>query len=84
MWLERYLIVVPSLSNPRLPRTEVLYQPSWVEWSLLASFVAFFVFLYGLFTKFFPIISIWEIEEGREHAVEEVTQRVRRLLPGTT
>jgi len=84
MWLERYLIVVPSLSNPRLPRTEVLYQPSWIEWSLLAAFVAFFVFLYGLFTKFFPIISIWEIEEGREHAIDEVTERVRKLLPGTT
>jgi len=83
MWLERYLIVVPSLSNPRLPRSEVLYQASWVEWSLLASFVAAFVFLYGLFTKFFPIVSIWEVRDGREHALDEVVERVKEVLPGS-
>lgn len=77
MWLERYLIVVPSLSNPRLPRSDVAYQASWVEWSLLASFVAFFILLYSLFTKFFPIVSIWEVQEGRDHALDEVTTRVK-------
>jgi len=81
MWLERFLIVVPSLSNPRLPRDAAAYGASWVEWSLLASFVAFFIFLYSLFTKFFPIISIWEIREGREHAVSEATERVLEGLP---
>ena len=81
MWLERYLIVVPSLSNPRLPRADVSYFPTWVEWSLLAGFLAMFVFLYGLFTKFFPIISVWEIREGREHALGEVADRVRATLP---
>jgi len=81
MWLERYLIVVPSLSNPRLVQPDVAYSASWIEWSLLASFLAFFVFLYALFTKFFPIISIWEIREGREHAVAEATARVQRGLP---
>ncbi|MBC8327841.1 MAG: polysulfide reductase NrfD [Planctomycetes bacterium] len=82
MWLERYLIVIPSLSNPRLPREEVSYAPSWVEWSLLASFLAAFIFLYGLFTKFFPIVSIWEVREGRERALDEVVARVREALPG--
>jgi len=81
MWLERYLIVVPSLSNPRLPRADVGYGPSWIEWSLLASFFAFFIFLYAVFTKFFLIISIWEIREGREHAISEATRRVQRGLP---
>jgi len=81
MWLERYLIVVPSLSNPRLPQADVGYGPSWVEWSLLASFFAFFIFLYAVFTKFFPIISIWEIREGRESAISEATQRVQSGLP---
>jgi molybdopterin-containing oxidoreductase family membrane subunit len=84
MWIERYLIVVPSLSNPRLPRADVSYFPSWVEWSLLASFVAMFVFLYGLFSKFFPIVSIWEVREGREHAVRHASERVRHALPGVS
>jgi Ni/Fe-hydrogenase subunit HybB-like protein len=82
MWLERFLIVVPSLSNPRLPMTAATYTPSWVEWSLLAAFVAIFILLYALFTKLFPIVSIWEIREGREKSVEEVTKRVESYLPG--
>jgi molybdopterin-containing oxidoreductase family membrane subunit len=81
MWLERFLIVVPSLSNPRLPLTAAAYTPSWVEWSLLAAFIAIFVLLYAVFTKLFPIVSIWEIREGRETSIEEVSARVRSYLP---
>lgn len=84
MWLERFLIVVPSLSNPRVPMTAPSYVPSWVEWSLFAAFLAMFVLLYALFTKFFPIVSIWEIREGREHSVSEVTTRVLSYLPETS
>jgi Ni/Fe-hydrogenase subunit HybB-like protein len=81
MWLERFLIVVPSLSHPRLPLTAATYTPSWVEVSLLAGFVAIFILLYAVFTKLFPIVSIWEIQEGRESSVEEVSTRVRSYLP---
>jgi Ni/Fe-hydrogenase subunit HybB-like protein len=81
MWLERFLIVVPSLSSPRLPLTAPSYIPSWVEWSLFAAFLSMFILLYALFTKFFPIVSIWEIQEGREHSVGEVTSRVLSYLP---
>jgi molybdopterin-containing oxidoreductase family membrane subunit len=81
MWLERFLIVVPSLSEPRLPLTAAAYSPSWVEWSLLAGFIATFILLYVLFTKLFPIVSIWEIREGREHSLEEVSKRVKSYLP---
>jgi molybdopterin-containing oxidoreductase family membrane subunit len=82
MWLERFLIVVPSLSHPRLPMEAPAYHPSWVEWSLLAGFVAMFILLYAIFTKLFPIVSIWEIHEGREQSVAEVTERVESYLPG--
>ncbi len=81
MWLERWTIVVPSLSNPRLPGTEAQYFPSWVEWSIFAGCVASFALLYMLFTKAFPIVSIWEVREGREAAVREVVERVRSYLP---
>ena len=83
MWLERFLIVVPSLSNPRLPMTAATYTPSWVEWSLMAAFLATFILLYAVFTKLFPIVSIWEIHEGRERSVEEVKERVQSYLPAT-
>jgi molybdopterin-containing oxidoreductase family membrane subunit len=81
MWLERFLIVIPSLSNPRLPMEAATYRASWVEWSLLFGFVAMFILLYAVFTKLFPIVSIWEIREGREHSVAEVTERVSSYLP---
>ena len=61
MWLERFTIVVPSLSNPRAPLHAFVYWPSWVEWSLMAGCFAAFALLYMGFTKLFPIISIWEL-----------------------
>jgi molybdopterin-containing oxidoreductase family membrane subunit len=83
MYLERYIIVVPSLSNPRLPHEAVAYSPTWVEWSILAGCFSTFILVYGLFTKLFPIVSIWEVQEGREKAVTEVAERVRQYLPLT-
>ncbi len=81
MWLERFLIVVPSLSRPRLPVNSGNYVPTWVEWSMMAGFLATFILLYILFTKLFPIVSIWEIREGREKSLEEVHERVKGYLP---
>jgi len=81
MWLERWTIVVPSLSSPRLSGIEAHYFPSWVEWSILAGCTAAFALLYMVFTKLFPIVSIWEVREGRGAAVQEVVERVRSYLP---
>lgn len=81
MWLERYIIVVPTLSNPRLPFGEGLYWPTWVEWGETAGSFALFALFYLLFTKLFPVISIWEIHEGREVSVREVQERVTGYLP---
>jgi molybdopterin-containing oxidoreductase family membrane subunit len=81
MWLERFIIVVPTLSNPRLPFGEGLYWPTWVEWGELAGSFALFAFFYLLFTKLFPVISIWEIREGREVGLKEVEERLLTYLP---
>ncbi|MFQ6016415.1 MAG: NrfD/PsrC family molybdoenzyme membrane anchor subunit, partial [Anaerolineae bacterium] len=66
MWLERFTIVVPTLTRPRLPYGWGIYRPTWVEISILIGCFALFAFLYVLFAKVFPIISIWEVREGRE------------------
>lgn len=70
MWLERFTIVVPSLSNPRAPIHTFVYAPSWVEWSLMAGCFAAFALLYMGFTKLFPIISIWELQHAVAPAAE--------------
>ncbi|HSE95666.1 MAG TPA: NrfD/PsrC family molybdoenzyme membrane anchor subunit [Methylomirabilota bacterium] len=80
MWLERFIIVVPTLSHPRLPFGEGLYWPTWVEWGETAGSFALFALFYLLFTKLFPVISIWEIREGRE-GVKEVEERLLTYLP---
>ncbi len=82
MWLERFVIVVPTLTHPRLPNEAVAYLPTWVEWSILAGSISFFIFIYMAFTKVFPIVSIWEVREGREKSVAEVKERVSTYLPG--
>ena len=84
MWLERFIIVVPTLSNPRLPFGEGLYWPTWVEWGELAGSFALFALFYVLFTKVFPVISIWEIREGRELGLKEVEERLLSYLPDTS
>ncbi|MBI4605290.1 MAG: polysulfide reductase NrfD, partial [Planctomycetes bacterium] len=81
MWIERFLIVVPTLAHPRLPWPEGIYLPTWVEWSITAACAAAFALLYMLFTRFFPIVSLWEVAEGREHAIPEVTRRLERYMP---
>ncbi len=81
MWLERFIIVVPSLSQPRLLPSDVFYYPTWVELFVTLGFFATFILLYVLFTKVFPIVSVWEIQEGREKSLTEVQERVRSYLP---
>ena len=62
MWLERFLIVVPSLSFKQLPYAWGDYRPSWVEITILAGTFAAMILLYLLFSKLVPIISIWELK----------------------
>jgi molybdopterin-containing oxidoreductase family membrane subunit len=67
MWLERLLIVVPTLSTPRLAFTLGSYSPRLVEWAILVGSFAMFALLYFVFVQVLPIISVWEVREGREH-----------------
>lgn len=63
MWLERFLIVVPAMMAPQMGGTWNLYTPSWVEWSLTAAGMAGFALLCAVFSKVFPLVSIWETSE---------------------
>ncbi|MCX6304290.1 MAG: polysulfide reductase NrfD [Bacteroidetes bacterium] len=67
LWLNRYIIVVPTLESPYLPiqdaRPEWLnYSATWVEWSLTAAGVAVFCLLFTLASKFITIIPVSGIE----------------------
>jgi molybdopterin-containing oxidoreductase family membrane subunit len=81
MWLERLNIVVPSLANPRLALPTGYYLPSLVEWGMFAGGIATFMLGFVVFARFFPLISIWEIEEGREESVSGTSERLMTYLP---
>ncbi|MDX2414196.1 MAG: polysulfide reductase NrfD [Bacteroidales bacterium] len=71
LWINRYIIIVPTLETPFLPiqdsRMEfVKYAPTWVEWSLTAAGIAVFGIFLMLISKIAPLISISEMEEAEE------------------
>jgi molybdopterin-containing oxidoreductase family membrane subunit len=65
MWLERFLIVVPSLSHKFLPYSWGSYAPRPVELMITAATFCAMALLYTLFAKVIPIISIWELKAGK-------------------
>jgi len=62
MWLERYIIIVPTLAVTRLGAVSGSYSPTWVEISITTATFAVMALLYLLFAKVFPIVSVWEFE----------------------
>jgi Ni/Fe-hydrogenase subunit HybB-like protein len=81
MWLERFLIVVPSLSHKFLPYTWGHYRPRPVEIMITISTFAAMMLMYTLFAKFVPIISVWELKAGEHPAPLRARQAVGVTTP---
>jgi molybdopterin-containing oxidoreductase family membrane subunit len=75
MWLERYTIVIPTLISPRLLSVlgEGFYGPSLTEIVITISCFAGLFLLYAVFTRFFPIVPIWETAD--EDPLEMATKQ---------
>lgn len=78
MWLERWHIVVPTMTHPRLILWSS-YAPTITEWSLTAASFALFALLFLIFFRLFPPVSIWEVAEGR--VIEQARAQVEIPLP---
>ena len=62
MWVERYLIVIPSLAVPELPYfSPGAFTPSWEDLSITAAGFAGFALLLLLISKVVPVVSVWEL-----------------------
>lgn len=70
MWLERWNIIVPTVTHPRLV-PYASYTPTLTELAVTAASFAMLVLGPLLFFKLFPAISIWEVAEGRVIAEAE-------------
>ncbi len=65
MWLERFIIIVPGLMRKQpLVFDYASYRPSPVEITIVASTFALVAFLMLMFSKFFPLIPMWEAKEA--------------------
>jgi Ni/Fe-hydrogenase subunit HybB-like protein len=75
MFIERFLIIVPSLSHKNMPFVWGTYSPSWVELSITAAAFAAFSLMYVLFAKFFPMVAVTDV---RELGIRHVDVRLGR------
>jgi len=76
MWLERYLIVVVSLSRDFMPSAWGMYRGTVWDYATFIGTLGFFVFMMLLFIRFLPAISIFEMrtllpEAGVKEATKE-------------
>jgi molybdopterin-containing oxidoreductase family membrane subunit len=81
MWLERYIIIVVSLSRDFLPSSWGMYAGTVWDWATYLGTLGLFLALLFLFIRFLPMISIFEMRtllpeahahgEGHSHAATE-------------
>jgi Ni/Fe-hydrogenase subunit HybB-like protein len=61
MWLERYVIIVTSLSRDFLPSSWGMYSGTIWDWATYVGTLGLFAWLMFLFIRFVPMISIFEM-----------------------
>jgi Ni/Fe-hydrogenase subunit HybB-like protein len=74
MWLERFVIVITSLHRDFIPSSWGMYYPTRWDWATFAGTIGLFLFLFFLFIRALPLISMFEMrhllhgEEGATHS----------------
>jgi len=67
MWLERFVIVVVSLTKDFLPSSWGNYTPTFWDWALYAGSFGLFGTLFFLFIRLLPSIATTEMKEFAHH-----------------
>jgi len=70
MWLKRFLIVVPGMAEPIMPWDWGRYSPSWVEITITIGSAAAIPLILIVFFRFFPVMSVHEMDEVEGAEVE--------------
>ena len=80
MWLERFVIVVVSLSRDFTPSAWGMYIPTRWDWATYLGTFGLFFTLFYLFIRFLPMISIVEVRSLVHETAEEqqIEQKDRR------
>ena len=61
MWLERFVIIVISLTRDFLPSSWGMYYPTRWDWMTFAGTIGMFLAAMFLFVRILPMISIFEM-----------------------
>jgi molybdopterin-containing oxidoreductase family membrane subunit len=61
MWLERYVIIVSSLAQDYLPSSWGNFHPTRWDWGTYLGTIGMFLFLFFIFIRLLPVISIFEV-----------------------
>jgi molybdopterin-containing oxidoreductase family membrane subunit len=67
MWLERFVIIVTSLSHDFDPYAWGSYAPTIYEWGITLGSFGLFFFLFAAFSKALPVVAMSEIKSERAH-----------------
>ncbi len=75
MWLERYVIIVSSLAQDFLPSSWSIFRATRWDWATYVGTIGLFMFLFFVFIRLLPMISIFEVRTLLPQAkVEEEVQ----------
>jgi molybdopterin-containing oxidoreductase family membrane subunit len=69
MWIERFEIIVVSLSRDALPSSWHIFVPTWVDIGLLSGTLGFFGLLFLLFLRVVPFVPVAEMKQLRADLV---------------
>ena len=73
MWFERFVIIVGGVAHGFSPHSWGLYAPTLIEYGIMLGSFCLFFFLFVLFVKHLPSVSMTEmketLEKGAGHAV---------------
>jgi len=61
MWLERFVIIVSSLAQDNLPSSWRIFEATRWDWATYLGTIGLFLFLFFLFIRLLPMISIFEV-----------------------
>jgi len=85
MWLERFVIVVVSLTKDFLPSAWFNYTPTFWDWALYAGSFGLFGTLFFLFLRLLPAVATTEMKELAHHDAHhgsDYYERIRREYYG--
>jgi molybdopterin-containing oxidoreductase family membrane subunit len=73
MWYERFVIIIGGVAHDFMPNAWGAYSPTIIEYGILIGSFSLFFFLFLLFVKHLPSVSMTELKEsahkGESHGV---------------